>query len=109
MKRLFGVFLTVLILYAVYVDLSHGTLPTNETPKIEAKAVNPTPNTAYFEVVVKPGDTVLSIIESELDMSIPVPISQVIEDFQALNEGLNPEQIQIGKPYKFPKYEATSE
>jgi hypothetical protein len=58
----------------------------------------------YIEVEVKAGDTVLTIAEKITNKPIPVSITQLIEDFQALNEGTTPEKIQIGKIYKFPVY-----
>lgn len=106
MKRLVGVLFTIVILYSIYFDLSHGTLPTvsNEQSTMVTKESEPEEQTIYFEKTVKPGDTVLSIIESQLNKSIPVPISEVIADFKELNNGIAPQEIQAGKEYKFPNY-----
>ena len=105
MKRLFGILLTAIVLYAIYHDLSDGTLPvtTNEetTP---IKEINSLPNVPYFKKKVIAGDTVLSILEDRYDHSIPVPISDVVTDFRQLNNGLSPQEIQTGKSYKFPIY-----
>ena len=104
MKRLVGVLVTVLILYCIYYDLSYGTLPavkTEQQPEIETMV---TEDMAYFEKTVENGDTVLTIIEHQLGQSLPVPISEVVTDFQKLNNDLPPQQIQLGKKYKFPDY-----
>lgn len=107
MKRLFGLIILILVVYVIYFDLSNGTLPMavetttsakNESIKSEEKDIN------YFERKIQSGDTVLSILENQLDSAIPVPIQQVISDFQSLNNGVNAEKIQIGKTYKFPDY-----
>ena len=109
MKKLSGFLFLVLVLYAVYNDFNHGSLPAASENKIEAKAQTTTitpkmENTLYYEREILPGDTVLSIIEKNLDAPLPVPISKVIVDFQDLNNGTTPEEIQLGKSYKFPDY-----
>ncbi|PLR85932.1 hypothetical protein CVD25_04230 [Bacillus canaveralius] len=101
MKRIAGFICVVLVIYVIYFDLSSGTLPGVKEKKIEAKMET---QLAYFESSVKPGDTVLSIIEKNIDKAVPVSIEQVITDFQSLNEGLKPTEIQIGEDYKFPEY-----
>lgn len=109
MKRFVMIIATAVILYAIYYDISYGTLPaatdsdhvTRETASItKEKTVLP-----YFEKKISSGDTVLSIIEDHLDDSIPVPISNVVADFEKLNNGISPAEIQPGKTYKFPEYQ----
>lgn len=104
MKRLIGLLITVIVIYSIYFDLSHGTLPTveNEQPTM-AKPVT-SESAHYFEKEIKPGDTVLSIIEKQLQESVPVPISEVVSDFKKLNDGVAPQEIQPGKTYRFPNY-----
>jgi hypothetical protein len=107
MKRLIGVIITILVMYAIYNDLSHGSLPS-KIKENEAVTVSTPPTSLeapYFEEVIKPGDTVISIIEKNLNDPIPVSISTLVSDFQKLNEGRKPEEIQIGKRYKFPTYQ----
>ena len=58
---------------------------------------------AYKEILIKPGDTLLSIIEKDKEAKNQ-PIEEIISDFQSLNEGLQPENMQIGKTYKIPIY-----
>ncbi len=53
---------------------------------------------------VEPGETLISIVESHIEKSLPVSIDQLIEDFQTLNPGQAPEKIQIGSTYQFPDY-----
>ena len=104
MKRLFGILLTVMILYAIYYDLSQGTLPVNTNEKATLEKAIPTKGVPYFEAKVVAGDTVLSILEDRYHHSIPVPISDISTDFRQLNNGLAPQEIQPGKTYKFPLY-----
>ena len=105
MKRLFGALLTVMILYAIYYDLSQGTLPVhNRTENVTPEKETLTKGVPYFEEKVVAGDTVLSILEDRYQHSIPVPISDISNDFRQLNNGLSPQEIQPGKTYKFPIY-----
>lgn len=104
MKRLFALIIFLLVIYAVYIDLSKGTLPiaVETAATIENEEMT---NIHYFEKQVNGGDTVLSIIENQLGAAVSVPIQQVTEDFKRLNDGIPAENIQIGKTYKFPSYE----
>lgn len=106
MKRLVTVIITVLVLYVIYYDLNHGTLPavTTEQQSQSQEKKTDSPQSPYFEQTVQNGDTVLSIIENQLDRSIPVPITDVVTDFKKLNDNLPPTEIQSGKKYKFPNY-----
>ncbi|MDQ0156368.1 LysM peptidoglycan-binding domain-containing protein [Robertmurraya andreesenii] len=111
MKRLIGLIMMILILYVIYFDLSKGTLPSADTTATvqQEEPAETEELIDYFEIKVQSGDTVLSIIEQQLDASVSVPIQQVIEDFQKLNNGTSAEQIQIGKTYKFPDYRDLAE
>jgi hypothetical protein len=109
MKGLFGVLLVILIVYAIYIDLTVGTLPNTNKTNFEAeptsavvKQVNR--NMPVFEEKVKPGDTVISIVEHHINKPLPVSITDLIDDFRKLNPGENPEKIQIGVTYQFPDY-----
>ena len=48
---------------------------------------------------MKPGDTLLSIIERE-EGSLTQPIETIVTDFQELNEGLKPEKCKLAKHIK---------
>jgi len=105
MKKLAGFLFIVLVFYSIYNDLSQGSLPTPvtvNTNTVEAKSVSEAP--PYFEHEIQPGDTVLSILEQNLDGPLPVSISDAVTDFQELNNGTLPEEIKIGNSYKFPTY-----
>jgi hypothetical protein len=108
MKKLFGFLLAVLIIYVIYIDLTVGTLPSSLTKQVDAKIE--TQNTQLktdipaFEAKVEPGETVISIVEHQLDKPLPVSITILIKDFQKLNPGKTPEKIQIGSTYHFPDY-----
>ncbi|MEH7074059.1 hypothetical protein [Neobacillus drentensis] len=109
MKKLFGFLLVVLIIYVIYIDLTVGTLPSTLTQQVDAKIETPRKpeqKTAIpsFEAKVEPGETVISIVEHQLDKSLPVSITDLIEDFRKLNPGDTPEKIQIGSTYHFPDY-----
>lgn len=107
MKKLFGFLLAILIIYVIYFDLTVGTLPSN-TKKVDAKVETVTKNNEInipsFEAKVKPGETVISIVEHQIDKPLPVSITDLINDFQKLNPGKSPENIQIGSTYHFPDY-----
>lgn len=106
MKRMLAVLSIGFILYIIYFDLTTGTLPqtpSSNEPTIPVNQPKMKGNLGYIEITMKPGDTLLSIIERE-EGAINQPIEAIISDFQELNEGLKPEQMQIGKTYKIPKY-----
>ncbi len=110
MKRFVVAILSVLILYVIYYDFTKGTLPTesNEQNSVPVSSTtNNNNNIPYFEVEVKPGETVLTIVEKSLDKPIPVSITRLISDFEQLNDGDKPEEIRIGKQYRFPDYRKT--
>lgn len=104
MKSFFGILLSILVIYVIYFDLNHGTLPVakgeNSTVEIPAEKTNQ----PYFEYKVRSGDTVISIVEKHNQAQLSVPITTLVEDFKSLNKGLEPNKIQNGKIYKFPKY-----
>ncbi|MBP3039647.1 hypothetical protein J9303_09120 [Bacillaceae bacterium Marseille-Q3522] len=104
MKRLVGLILTMLISLAIIYDLRTGTLPREEPESIEAASPAAVEDIAFFEKEITAGDTLISIVEEQLQSAIPVTIPEVISDFQQLNNGLPPEDMQMGETYKFPDY-----
>lgn len=109
MKKMLSLFVFLLVVYVIYYDLTTGTLPvtieeTTVAQKNDSEEKTTAKQETYFVQKVKSGDTVLSIVEKNLDDSLPVSIEDVITDFQKLNNGLQPEDIQSGKTYKFPDY-----
>jgi hypothetical protein len=105
LKRIIGALITVLIIYVIYYDLTEGTLPMEKRTDESVSVSSPlTDGLPYVEEEVKPGDTVLSIVERNGKNPLPTSISKVIADFEKLNDGKKPEDIQIGKQYKFPIY-----
>ncbi|KAA0549398.1 hypothetical protein FZW96_05665 [Bacillus sp. BGMRC 2118] len=108
MKRLLVLLCSVVVIYSIYVDLKTGTLPISIPVHANEKEINSNKhskknNTTYIEVTIKPGDTVLSILEKNRKGALPVSITTVIKDFKDLNK-IEPEKIQIGKKYKIPMY-----
>jgi hypothetical protein len=104
MKRfLIGCFI-LLILYVVAYDLKIGTLPQTTPANAEIQSTSiKTKDTTYKSYEVTPGDTLISVVE-ELNQDGKYSIVTMISDFKSLNPGVNPENIQIGKTYKFPLY-----
>ncbi|NNU82995.1 LysM domain-containing protein [Geobacillus sp. BMUD] len=103
MKKLILLLLLFLSSYIVYRDLAIGTLH----PSSETAAADVQPNRApipYRTVTVHPGDTLLSIVEKELEGPLPVPLEQLIRDFERLNPGEQAQTLKIGKTYKVPIY-----
>jgi hypothetical protein len=116
MKKLAGFLVLLIVVYSIYNDLSAGTLPAANMQKAESveieekaikdkKSVNEIP---FFEHEVKPGDTVLSVLDSNLENPLEVPVSKAVEDFKKLNDGTDPQKIKFGKIYKFPDYSNTN-
>lgn len=108
MKKSLAFLMICFVTFIVYYDMTTGTLPQNvptqfKEPSLPVNQSNRKSELNYYEVAIKPGDTLLSIIERE-EGSTTQPIETIVTDFQELNEGLKPEQMQIGKTYKIPRY-----
>jgi hypothetical protein len=105
MKRFFITFAILVTIYVIYIDLNEGTLSSTQKqePSLEVQA-SPEDSANFFEQKVQSGDTVLSIVEQYSAGGISVSLETVVKDFQQLNDGLKPEDIQIGKTYIFPIY-----
>ncbi|WP_053364117.1 hypothetical protein [Bacillus sp. FJAT-27251] len=104
MKKLAGFLFIILLCYSVYHDFNQGSLPAaGKSQKTETIAPKQD-SLPYFKKDIGPGDTVLSVLEDKLKGPLPVPISKAVQDFRNLNNGMEPEAIQIGKAYKFPDY-----
>ncbi|MEH7252577.1 MULTISPECIES: hypothetical protein [Bacillaceae] len=107
MKRIFLFVFGLLTIYVIYIDLTAGTLPKDETQTAVKTAVtmsSPKNTLETFEAEVEPGETLISIVENQIKKPLPVSIDTLIEDFQSLNPGQAPEKIQIGSTYQFPDY-----
>lgn len=107
MKRISLFLLGLLTIYVIYIDLTAGTLPKDESQAPEQTVTTiaiPENTIAAFEAEVEPGETLISIVEGHIKKSLPVSIDELIKDFQSLNPGQSPEKIQIGASYQFPDY-----
>jgi hypothetical protein len=106
MKRIFLFLFGLLTIYVIYIDLTAGTLPKDESQAPEQTvATMAVPNKiAAFEAEVEPGETLISIVEGHIKKPLPVSIEELIGDFKSLNSGQSPEKIQIGASYQFPDY-----
>ncbi len=106
MKKFVALVVAIIVLYSVYYDLKIGTIPSvTHASEVKTPSKNTTkPTTPYEKKIVQPGDTVLTIVEQLQKGSLSVSMDKVITDFQKLNNGIKPEEIQIGQEYKFPIY-----
>lgn len=104
MKKIIAFLLTATIGYSIYHDITNGTLEvysTNNTLLEDNAEIETSP---FIAIAVQPGDTVLSVVEQLQQAPLSASISQVTNDFMQLNKGTRPEDIQVGKTYKFPVY-----
>ncbi|OIK12227.1 LysM domain-containing protein [Bacillus sp. MUM 13] len=114
MKRLAAFIVVIFIAFIIYFDLTTGTIPADAGARGPAEAAAgavytggaaekaETSTIPFVESVIKPGDTLLSLLEQNQTKSYS--IETAIADFQKLNNGIKPESIQIGKTYKIPVY-----
>jgi hypothetical protein len=106
LKKFAAFIVVIVVLYSVYFDIKVGTIPSvSFASEIQTHKEKPSePAIPYQAIKVKPGDTVLSVVEQLQAESLQVSIDQVISDFIKLNNGIKPVEIQIGQIYKFPVY-----
>lgn len=103
MKKLFFLCVLILFIWTSYHDLTTGTLPkavSKQSVDIKEPSKSSQP---HKNVKIGPGDTVLSIVE-QLNPQQKTSIKQIMADFKHLNNGVDPNQIQIDKVYAFPLY-----
>ncbi|MBD8003578.1 hypothetical protein [Bacillus norwichensis] len=109
MKKVAVIITVAVLMYSIYYDLKIGTLHIDQAATASSEMNGSTQSAPvhimpYEEKKAKSGDTVISIAESIYHGSLPVPIDQLIQDFQKLNNGVKPNEIQTNKEYKFPVY-----
>lgn len=107
MKKIFVLLFAAIFLYSIYHDLTAGTLTTGSEPPAAANkehAEMSDGRIASVSKTVRSGDTVLSVAESLQEGPLPVPVSQLVQDFKSLNAATRPENIRSGEIYKFPVY-----
>ncbi|GAA0341355.1 hypothetical protein GCM10008967_34670 [Bacillus carboniphilus] len=108
MKRTLLIITALLFAISLYYDIKVGTLSMIKPIRAAQGEVmevttSPSNHPLYIEHLVTSGDTVLSVVEKNLNEPLPVGIEQVVQDFITLNQ-IQPEKIQAGKVYKFPIY-----
>lgn len=108
MKTIAALFAALIVLYSIYYDVTVGTIPSKYTPVFVFENQAPS-DESFMMIEIKPGDTVISVIEKMEQGPLPVSIEQVIRDFKELNPNIDPVQIQPGKKYKFPFYKASGQ
>lgn len=97
-KRLSILFLVVLISYVVYYDITFGTFPKTITQEVTNETDIP-----YQTIIIKSGDTLLTVVEQVSSRNLPSS-DIIIADFQILNNGIKPNNLQVGVTYKIPIY-----
>lgn len=111
MKNIMIIFILAIFAVGIGYDLKYGTLEATAYKTPNQVAAKPTEKTSkdkidikFVEVKVKAGQTVLSVVEGLHKGNTSVSITQIVKDFEALNEKTNAQTIQIGKTYRFPIY-----
>ncbi|QDI89804.1 hypothetical protein EPH95_00280 [Salicibibacter halophilus] len=105
MKKWFWILAIATIIFAIYYDVTRGTLPvvdpspetTNETMEITQTHFDHT-----VDVEIEAGQTLLTIVEQLHDEGMPMDMAAIKNDFQYLNDGQPPEQLHEGNVYTFP-------
>lgn len=97
-KRISIYLLIVLISYVIYYDISFGTFPTSVTKEVTNET-----DIIYQTIIIKSGDTLLTVVEQLSSGNIPSS-DIIISDFHFLNHGTMPNNLQVGKTYKIPIY-----
>lgn len=113
MKRIGYPILLLIIILGIRHDLTGGTLTEDESAHLAPPPSHnqePVTNTAtidepHQEVIIEPGQTVLSIVERLHGGQVDISIDQILIDFKRLNIEVNPNALQIGKSYRFPLYQ----
>ncbi|WIF96960.1 MULTISPECIES: hypothetical protein [Pontibacillus] len=117
LKKMLFIITMILFFVSIGHDLTTGTFPKELISKAEdhqtienetnTKPLTPTGGQERFRVIehkVSAGDTVLSIMEKLNEDGPPVTIQQMLTDFEALNDGQDPNSIKMNKVYLFPYY-----
>lgn len=97
-KKLIFIFLTVLISYVIYYDITFGTFPKTITQQVTNET-----DIQYQTIIIKSGDTLLTVVEQLSSSNLPSS-DKIITDFQILNHGTKPNNLQVGATYKIPIY-----
>lgn len=104
MKRFLLYVFVILLFISVSKDLTENKQDSVEYKEIVAPHHTNTDFT-IMHIKIKPGDTVLSIVEEINDHNIQkLDAKQIIADFQSINPNADPYHIQPHLFYYFPKY-----
>ncbi|MBM7838129.1 hypothetical protein JOC54_001360 [Alkalihalobacillus xiaoxiensis] len=110
MKRIVYPILLLIVILGIRHDLTGGTLIEDDVPPPSSLQPDLVTDTSavdepHQEVIIEPGQTVLSIVERLHSGQVNVSIDQILMDFKRLNNDVNPNALQIGKSYLFPLYQ----
>lgn len=96
--------LILLVILSIYNDLSGNYPKYSYERNVRIENRNQAETFSAVQVIVQPGQSVLSITE-QINKSIEkINIEQIMEDFKALNPGVDPLQLQSNQMYYFPLY-----
>ncbi|MBB6448862.1 hypothetical protein HNR44_000811 [Geomicrobium halophilum] len=112
MKKWIWILAIATVGFAIYYDVSRGTLPMMDvssevTDDLQVEETNG--SLAYdrtVDIEIEPGQSLLTVVEELHETGTPVAIETIKEDFIHLNEGQPPEQLEHGQVYTFPLYES---
>ncbi|MFC7370364.1 hypothetical protein ACFQPF_01550 [Fictibacillus iocasae] len=99
MKRFVSIIFVVFVFYVIVYDLKVGTLPAAASKHSLTERKQ-----EYALITIKPGETVLSILEKRSN-GRKLDVAAVLKQFEQLNPAADPDRILQGKTYKFPLYE----
>ncbi|AXF54718.1 hypothetical protein [Salicibibacter kimchii] len=108
MKKWIWILAIATVAFAIYYDVSRGTLPVADSSPETANETVEVTETHFdhtVDVEIEAGQTVLTIVEQLHDVGMPMKMEAIKNDFQYLNEGQPPEQLREGQVYTFPLYE----
>lgn len=118
MKRIFYGIVLIIVILGIHHDLTGGTFaeekesstpPTPLAVHVEEDQGEDEPSLPYQEVIIEPGQTVLSVVEHLHGRQVDRPIESIIADFRELNEQMEPNALQVGQRYRFPLYDGEAE
>ncbi|MFB4211831.1 hypothetical protein ACE1TH_07915 [Shouchella sp. JSM 1781072] len=110
MKRLVYLAIAIIVILGIQNDLTGSTLSNlvQQDDNTSEAQTNQTeedpPPIPSQEVIIESGQTVLSIVERLHNGQVDQSIQEILADFSVLNDGINPNEIQIGQTYRFPLY-----
>ncbi|WP_217586721.1 hypothetical protein [Lentibacillus saliphilus] len=101
-KRMTVYVFLYLLVTSVYHDITTGTGFEQNTTEPSSPSSSTIDDQSVVKVKIRPGDTVLSIMEQIHSDSNKIEIDTIIEDFRKLNPKADPYHLKVGNVYYFP-------